>query len=193
MSLLMRNATVQTRYGGGFVESIDGLSGGREAGRPVDWFYYVNGMQAAKGAAETDVRPGDRVWWDLHDWSQTEEVPAVVGSFPEPFVHGLEGRRLPVRLECADLEADPCRTVAARLRAAGAILGLAGIGPSGGAPNTLRVLVGTWPQVRGDPGAQSIEQGPRTSGVYARISGAGRTLALLDGQGATVRTLSGSA
>jgi hypothetical protein len=193
MSLLMRNAPVTTRYDGGFVESIDGDSGGHEGGQPVDWFYYVNGVQAPKGAAETDVHPGDHVWWDLHDWSQTDEVPAVVGSFPEPFRHGLEGRRVPVRLECAELEGEPCRTVAARLRAAGAVLGLAGIGPSGGAPNTLRVLVGTWPQVRGDPGAQSIESGPRSSGVYARITGAGQTLALLDGQGATVRTLSGSA
>jgi hypothetical protein len=193
MSLLMRNASVKTRFGGGFVQSIDSRSGGHEAGQPVDWFYYVNGVQASRGAAETDVRPGDRIWWDLHDWSQTNEVPAVVGSYPEPFRHGLEGRRLPVRLECAALEADPCRTVAARLRAAGVPLGLAGIGPAGGAPNTLRVLVGTWPQVRGDPGAQSIEHGPRASGVYARISGTGQTLALLDGQGATVRTLSGSA
>lgn len=44
MSLLMRNYQVGTRYSGGFVQSIDGLSGGQEASRPVDWFYYVNGV-----------------------------------------------------------------------------------------------------------------------------------------------------
>ena len=34
MSLLTRNATVATRYGGGFVQSIDGLAGGHSGGRP---------------------------------------------------------------------------------------------------------------------------------------------------------------
>jgi hypothetical protein len=96
----MRNAHVSSRYAGGFVESVNGLAGGSEHGAPVDWFYFVNGVQAPKGAAATTVHPGDHVWWDLHDWSQTEQVPAVVGSFPEPFLNGLEGKRLPVRIEC---------------------------------------------------------------------------------------------
>src|SRR5665648_948605 len=55
MSLLQRNATVSTRYGGGFVQSIDGLSGGVKAGEARDWFYYVNGVQAPRGAADTTV------------------------------------------------------------------------------------------------------------------------------------------
>ena len=48
------------------------------------------------------MRGGDRVWWDRHDWSAATRVPAVVGSFPEPFVHGIDGKRLPVRVECTD-------------------------------------------------------------------------------------------
>ena len=104
MSLLVRNNTdkVTTKYGGGFVQSIAGQSGGQEAGGdPLDWFYYVNGIEAPKGAAATNVHPGDHIWWDLHDWSQTDDVPAVVGSYPEPFLNGTEGKRLPVRVECA--------------------------------------------------------------------------------------------
>jgi Domain of unknown function (DUF4430) len=192
MSLLQRNAAVTTRYGGGFVESIDGHSGGSEGGEPADWFYYVNGVQAPKGAAETNVHPGDRVWWDLHDWGQTDEIPAVVGSFPEPFLHGLEGLRQPVRVECAQPEGAPCLTVRARLRAAGVRFALAAPGPAG-EPDTLRVLVGTWTQLRGDVGSQALERGPRASGVYARVAASGRAVALLDPQGATVRTLAGSA
>lgn len=193
MSLLLRNATVTTRYGGGFVESIDGRSGGHEGGQPIDWFYYVNGVQAPKGAADTDVHPGDRVWWDLHDWSQTEEVPAVVGSFPEPFLGGVEGLRLPVRVECASPAGDTCRTVTAHLRAAGVTSALAALGPAGEEPDTLRLLVGTWSQVSGDPGARTLERGPSASGVYARPAASGRSIALLDAQGATVRTLTGTA
>jgi hypothetical protein len=188
MSLLTRNDTVQTRYGGGFVQSVDGFSGGQRGGQPIDWFYYVNGVQAPKGAADTDVHPGDHVWWDLHDWSQTDEVPAVVGSFPEPFLNGIEGKRLPVRVECAEPASDPCRTVTRRLRAVGVPAALAALG-AGNEPDTLRVLVGPWAALGGDPGARRIEQGPRASGVYARFSPSGEKLTLLDARGRTARTL----
>ena len=60
MRLLQRNFEVETRYGGGFVQAIEGVGGGREGGRPVDWFYYVNGIEADKGAAERKRRAGDR-------------------------------------------------------------------------------------------------------------------------------------
>src|SRR5690349_7892264 len=43
MRMLQRDFDVETRYGGGFVQSINGIAGGRENGRPVDWFYFVNG------------------------------------------------------------------------------------------------------------------------------------------------------
>jgi Domain of unknown function (DUF4430) len=192
MSLLMRNTTVTTRYGGGFVESIDGLSGGSTGGQPLDWFYYVNGVQAPQGAAATNVNPGDHIWWDLHDWSQTDSVPAVVGSFPEPFLNGIAGKRLPVRIECAVISSEPCQTVSSRLRALGVIAALAAIGP-GDEPETLRVLVGPWTAVSGDPSAHQIESGPRASGVYARFSAGGGTLTLLNEQGAVARTLTSGA
>jgi hypothetical protein len=189
MSLLMRNAgPITTRFGGGFVQSIDGVSGGQEAGRPVDWFYYVNGVHATKGAASTTVHPGDRIWWDHHDWSQTEQVPAVVGSFPEPFLHGMGGKRLPVRIECADVPGYACHTVASRLREAGVPAGIAGIGPSG-EPETLHVFVGPWSSLRHELSAQAIDRGPRASGVYARFSRDAAALSVLDGAGRVVRRL----
>jgi hypothetical protein len=164
MSLLMRNATVTTRYSGGFVQSIDGLSGGEAGGQPSDWFYYVNGVQAPQGAAATNVNPGDHIWWDLHDWSQTDGVPAVVGSFPEPFVNGIDGKRLPVRVECAVISSEPCQTVSSR-----------------------------WTAVSGDPSTHQIELRPRSSGVYARFAANGATLTLLNEQGAVARTLTAGA
>jgi hypothetical protein len=192
MSLLMRNYTVATRYGGGFVQSIDGLAGGQEGGEPVDWFYYVNGVEASKGAAATNVDPGDHIWWDLHDWSQTENIPAVVGSFPEPFLNGIGGKRLPVRIECAKVSGYACKTVTARLRALDVPAAIAEVG-SGGAPETLRVLVGPWAQVGGELDVNNIAEGPRASGVYARFSANGSTLTVLDENGKTTRTLSAAA
>ena len=92
MRMLERSFKVTTRYSGGFVESIDGHAGSSSR---LDWFYYVNGIEATLGAAGTSVHKGDRIWWDLHDWTATDSIPAVVGSFPEPFIHGINGRRLP--------------------------------------------------------------------------------------------------
>ena len=58
MRLLERSFDVETEYGGGFVQSLEGLTGGRRrAGTPVDWFYYVNGVEAVEGAASRKVSP----------------------------------------------------------------------------------------------------------------------------------------
>lgn len=188
MSLLRRNAAVTTRFGGGFVQSIDGLRGGSEAGDPVDWFYYVNGVEATKGAAATVVHPGDRIWWDHHDWSQTDNVPAVVGSFPQPLLSGYEGKRLPVRVECVEVQSTSCQGVLARLRSLGVLAALASVS-GGDEPYTLRVLVGPLAQLAADPGVHQIEAGPRYSGVYARFGAGAKTLQLLDGKGQTVLSL----
>ncbi|HUB77105.1 MAG TPA: DUF4430 domain-containing protein [Solirubrobacteraceae bacterium] len=190
MSLLRGNADVAAVSGGHIVESIDGASGGEEGGEPLDWFYYVNGVEAPRGAGATEVRPGDHVWWDLHDWSQAAKVPAVVGSFPEPFLNGYEGKRLPVRIECAPSAAYACATVTARLRSLGVPAAAAAIG-SGGAPETLRLMVGRWDQLEAEL-ARSLQRGPRSSGVYARFSASGSAIAVLDPNGNVVQTLTGA-
>jgi len=192
MSLLLRGYNVKTRYAGGFVEGVNGISGGRERGAPVDWFYYVNGVEANKGAAATNVHSGDRIWWDRHNWSQTYSIPAVVGSYPQPFLSGYDGRRYPVRIGCASVTSTACRTVTARLRALGVPAAIAAIG-TGGEPEEIQVLVGPWTSVLAYPGTQTIEDGPRASGVYARFSANGSSLALLDAQGHNVRTLGAGA
>jgi hypothetical protein len=189
MSLLVRNAKVATRYGGGFVQSIDGLAGGREGGRPVDWFYYVNGIEAGKGAAATNLHPGDHVWWDRHDWGTTDDVPAVVGSYPEPFLNGIGGKRLPVRVECASAEGEACRTVTKRLRAQGVPAAVSALGSGAGATQTLRVAVGPWRALSGEAALRELREGPQASGVYARFAGDGRKLELLEARGRTVQTL----
>ncbi len=192
MSLLQRNYAVATSDGGGFVESVDGLSAGQEAGQSVDWFYYVNGVEATRGADATTGQSGDRIWWDRHDWSQTETVPAVVGSFPEPFLNGIEGKRLPVRVECASVAGYACRTVAARLHALHIAASTTTVARAG-APRSLRVLVAPWADIASDLGAQDLERGPRASGVYARFANGGRELTLLDRAGASVQALGGGA
>jgi hypothetical protein len=194
IDLLSSELPVITSSGGKLVQGIDGLSAGAQAGAPGqtdEWSYYVNGVQVSKAPAATSVHPGDHIWWDLHDASQAKDIPAVVGSFPEPFLNGIEGNRLPVRIECASVN-NACSRVTASLRAAGVPAALAAIG-SGGAPETLRVMVGPWSHLNGDLEAESIGRGPGSSGVYARFSANGQALTLLDQQGQPVRTLRGNA
>jgi len=189
MRVLQRNANVRTRFGGDFVHAIDGVAGGRRAGRPVDWFFYVNGIQSDKGAGAVEVHGGDRVWWDHHDWGLTPDIPAVVGSFPEPFLHGSGGKRLPVRVECDDPRAGACDAVAKKLIALGVPAGRSSISRSA-ADESLRILVGPWSRLRdGDVESASIDSGPRASGVFARFDASAAHLIVLDARGRAARTL----
>jgi len=190
MRFLQRRFRVQTRFGGGFVQSIDGLAGGQESGRPVDWFFFVNGILSPIGASEAKLHAGDRIWWDRHDWSASgaNGSPAVVGSFPAPFTSDLSGKRPPVRLECSADAARACDRVAERLRAIGVVPARAVLG-TGAGEETLRVLVGSWTAIRRDGAARPLEKGPQSSGVYLRPASSGRTLAVLNAAGGVARAL----
>jgi hypothetical protein len=190
MRLLQRDFDVQTRYGGNFVQEIDGVAGGREGGRRVDWFYYVNGVEAGTGAGERRVEPGDRIWWDHHDWGATMRVPAVVGSFPEPFLSGTEGRKLPVRVVCLGGEEEgPCDEVETRLGDAGITDTARSVLQQSAGKEVLRVIVGPWSEVRRDTAARKLESGPGESGVFAKPSKPGDRIDLLDDQGRVARAL----
>jgi hypothetical protein len=188
MRMLQRDFEVETRYGGGFVQSINGIAGGQEDGRPVDWFFYVNGILADQGATAQKLTDGDDIWWDHHDWGTTADVRAVVGAFPEPFVTGVDGKRLPVRLDCASTAEAPCDEVAERLDEAGVEAGRSAAAGFGG-EGVLRVKVGLWSDLRRDPAVRTLEEGPRASGVYARPTAAGDEIGLLDPEGNTVRAI----
>jgi uncharacterized protein DUF4430 len=115
MQALRRVADVKTRFGGRFVQAINGIEGSLSARR--DWFYFVNGYEADRGAAEYRLQAGDVEWWDYRSWAtpEQEHVPVVVGAFPEPFVHGYAGKRRPAVVVSRDRRAG--RALAKVLRA----------------------------------------------------------------------------
>jgi Domain of unknown function (DUF4430) len=162
MRMLERNADISTRYGGGFVQSIDGVEAQERFSRSLDWFYYVNGVEATVGAADYDLHGGEAVWWDYRDWSATMHVPAVVGSWPQPFLDGYDGSRHPVAVECRG-GGSACAEASGRLEEAGASL------VHGSPHDAIRVLVGPWARVRHDDAAAQIEAGPSASGVFAQF------------------------
>jgi Domain of unknown function (DUF4430) len=172
LRFLDRDAEITTRYGGGFVQSINGVSGGISDGRTSDWFFFLNGVESPVGAADVPVRGGDRIWWDYRDWTDAMRVPAIVGSWPEPFAQVSAGAdRLPVRVVCAGPK-PACGRAAERLGDEGVDASIesprAAAEAERKAPG-LRLLVGPWAMIDSDPAARQLDRGPATSGVFARF------------------------
>ena len=178
-------AEVETRYGGGFVHSIDGVAEGERNGDPYDWFFFVDGVESPIGAADVELKEGERVWWDYRNWSATDHVPAVVGSWPAPFTDGVAGKSYPVVLECAGAKRgsfvgsgtnkEPRVGWDSACVAARQALEREGVKLASGSPQgAIRMLVGPWDRLRQDPAAQVLEDGPAESGIYADFKAVAR-------------------
>lgn len=184
------------------VASIDG----RAAAAGSAWTYWVNGIPAETGTLDDklpsdrqrypDVRAvgqkkvydGDVLWIDRHSTSGAARPRGVVGSFPEPFSHGADGKRYPLRVECADPRSKACRMVGDALVKYDLPVSVTGLRSSYN-PETARISVGTWSQVRDDPAARLAEDGAAVSGVYVRPAPDGRSFGLLDQTGRVARTV----
>lgn len=157
MQALDRKTKLETRYGGRYVQSVDGIEGSLSGG--VDWFYFVNGFEADRSAAEYRLRDGDVVWFDFRSWRSQARVPVAVGAFPEPFLHGYDGRKRPAVVRYA------YAALAPGARALGRVLRASSVGPAsrpipphanalvleGGGPMSLAPDPARVPERPGDP------------------------------------------
>ncbi len=190
MSLLKRNHKVTTRYGGGFVQSIEGLAGGSEGGRPVDWFYYVNGVEAPRGPRRRTSTP-----------AITSGGITTTGARPR--TSRPSSAPSPSRSSTASPASD-CRSAsnASKPPSGPALWSPPGcVKPvsqrpsrrseraAGNAQGACRSLV---PGARRTVG-RSDRSRPRASGVYARVSRTGSSITVLDADGLPVRMLSAGA
>ena len=171
------------RVSSGSVGSVAGVT----AGGARRWFLYLNGVAARP---RSRVYSGERVWWDLHP--SGARPPAVVGAFPEPFVHGLGGKRLPTTVECGRGVASACRRVQDTLARLGVPVANQLLG-AGSGQASLTVEVASWSQLRGQVIATLLAAGPGLSGVYARFSSRDGGLELLGADGAPTAALAAPA
>ena len=88
-----RTPTSRPSYGGNFVELDRRARGQHRRRRRRGLVLLRQRLYSDVGAGEATSTPGDRIWWDYRDWSEAYRVPAVVGSLPEPFLHGYDGER----------------------------------------------------------------------------------------------------
>jgi Domain of unknown function (DUF4430) len=115
MQALDREADVRKRYGGRFVQSIEGLEG--DLGDRRDWFYFVNGIEADRSATEYRLHDGEILWWDYRSWRGRIRQGVVVGAFPEPFRRGYNGRTHPAAVRYERGLARGARAIGRVLRA----------------------------------------------------------------------------
>ena len=120
MRALASKLEIETRYGGRYLQSLAGLEGSLEEQR--DWFWFVNGYEGDRSAAEYLLRDGDVAWWDYRGWEREGEARIVVGAFPEPFLHGYAGKTRPVVVRYE-------RTESRRASAVGKSLGATSVSP----------------------------------------------------------------
>jgi hypothetical protein len=170
------------------VTAIEGRAT-RAGGPGAQWHLYVNGVEADEPADKVEVRGGDRLWWDLHgNRVATNGVPAVVGAFPQPLLSGLDGERVPVRLECASGADAACDVAAEELERAGIPAARSLLGTEFG-EEVLRVVVCELEDLPPDPAGRKLVDGPPESGVFARVTPEPGRIDLLDVQGRVTRSL----
>jgi hypothetical protein len=120
MTALQSVAEVKTKYGGGFVQSIEGLSSEYEGGsKKRDWLYYINGISLSLGARDYALRDGDIEHWDFRDWSYQPMVPAIIGAFPQPFLSGIKGGTKPTAVVYDAPFAEEAAALAAKMEGRG--------------------------------------------------------------------------
>ena len=104
MLALMQVAEVETAYGGGFVNAINGVHSEftSSQGAKKDWFFYINGIQSNVGALDYELHDGDVQHWDFHDWSFRHFIPAIIDGFPAAFRYGFIGEVSPTLIVCQD-------------------------------------------------------------------------------------------
>lgn len=193
--LLKANARVSTAYGGGFIESINGMksSSGGLTGKKKDWFYYVNGVFVDVGALDYNLRPGDIIWWDYHQWERMSVFPAVIGCYPEPFVHGYKGEARPTVIMSSAGNRDLAGSLQAALKAKGVVsVSVKDLneGLLEKRPGPVIVL-GEWNELSQVGWLANLNKACGKNSTSVHFTGAG--LELLDDKGQVARTIEGSA
>ena len=130
---------------------------------------------------------GDRIWFDRH--TPAPRRPRSSAPSPSPSSTAPAAGACPSRVECAEPRSAPCRAVIQGLRDVGVVAGIAAPGRRDRRRTRCASSSAAGPSLRTDSAADQLERGPGDSGVYARPSADGRSIAALDPRGRTARTL----
>ncbi|PWK13779.1 DUF4430 domain-containing protein [Tumebacillus permanentifrigoris] len=170
---------IETAYGGGYVNSINGTKSGYTdksffTRKKRDWFYYVNGSIGKVGADAIKPKSGDAVWWDYHDWSgDGSSTPHVVASYPHPFTTGYDGAQPGTTIFYSGDHASDAARLATALRGLGAgnVSTTAYADDKVAHPSTNAIVLGTWGELGEQAAVQTLFGAPTRTGLYAKFGG----------------------
>lgn len=193
--VLETSTRVTTAHGGGFIESINGIKSGSGGfgGEKRDWFYYVNGIFADVGALDYYPRPGDVIWWDYHGWERMSMFPAVIGCYPEPFVHGFRCKAGHTTI----VSAEGNRKLADNLQKALKAKGVASVTINNLDAGLLKnrqgpaIVLGQWSELSQIDWLANLNKAYTKNGTCVHFTSDG--LELLDYRGRVARTIDSSA
>jgi hypothetical protein len=181
MKLLQGCATVETAYGGAFVQSINGLNAGKGRGTGRSWFYYVNGLIAGVGAAQYIPESGDCVLWDLHAYEGAGAVPALIGCFPQPFLSFRRSRTaLPLILHDSRSR-EKARALARSLERQGVTEIRVQMISDGAIPDDApSLIIGRWDEILRSSAVKRLYEHRETCGVFVEFDREGLHILALD-------------
>ena len=176
MRMLQRDFDVQTRYGGGFVQSINGIAGGRasgRAGRLVLLRQRRPGRRRRRRPQARRRRPG-LVGPPRLGARRRTSAPSSARS-PSRSCPASGGKKLPVRLDCADDADAACDEVADAARGRGRQGRRARrASPAPAARGCCASRSARWAEVRKDPAVRAAREGPgRVRRVRAAVDADG--------------------
>lgn len=188
--LLDAGLEVETSFEGSFVSSIAGLKTEGGTARK-DWLYYVNGIFADVGALDYILQTGETIWWDFHPWKSSQGTPAVIGCFPEPFLHGFRGKvSRTVIIPVSENDTVQARKLQKTLQAYG-VSAMVDESADIAARKGPTIVIGDWKKLEEIPWLMDFNRAYQRNGTFVHFSDAG--LELLDYKGDTARTIRDSA
>ncbi len=190
MDLLKAKMKVETRYGGGFIDSINGLksSSAGLSGEMQDWFYYVNGICPDVGGLDYKINPGEVIWWDYHVWKAGFANAAVIGCYPEPFLHGYNGQMKTTIIMCLTDDLERGKRLEQSLKARG-VKSVKVIQIDEGLLSKRQeptIVLGEWEKLKQIPFMQDFNQAYKRNGTGVHFNE--KKLELIDIQGQVVQT-----
>jgi hypothetical protein len=182
IAVLQDGVEIETKYGGGFVNSINGISSQFEGnnGQKLDWFYYMNGMSCNIGASDYTVNLGDIEHWDFRNWGYYQMTPAIIGDFPQPFVNGFNGKVYPTTIVYEQPYQEAAGNLMKGLLQTGvntvSMIDISGLTEQVKTNNNLILITGT-----GNTILEELSKAQKKLGLYAYIENGG--LILTDASG----------
>jgi len=170
LEVLEENMAVEKAYGGGFVNSIMGISSGyRQDNERMDWFYWVNGVMGNVGGGDYKVKKGDKIWWDYHPWSSSSIIPNVIGCFPEPFLQGYKGKSLSTVIICSERALRLAEKLKFALQHRG-INSAIEVNLKKIPEDKIVIALGTWPELEANSLISAYNKNPKKVGLFVNFN-----------------------